>query len=240
VTESKGLKGKEMKARKSRIAAAAEWRLLSLLFERPRPGWHEEVSALAAEVDDRVLQEAACAASAATEGEYLRWFGPGGAVSPRAVTYRPFEDPGQILADLTMQFDAFAFRPHREDPLDHIAVEVGFVGFLFLKEAYAVTRGDRDGARRVHAAREHFLDTHLAPLAAGVHQQLAALDRSYLWCGIEALAAWLGHRLAVPGPSPHRPPEFEACAGCPGPGASDAADVYDLRGPQSDNGPGWR
>ena len=40
------------------------------------------------------------AVRSATEGDYLRLLGPGGLVSPREVTYQPFADPGQLLAEL--------------------------------------------------------------------------------------------------------------------------------------------
>ena len=34
-----------------------------------------------------------------------------------------------------------------EVPADHIAVELGFAGYLAMKQAYALTSGDRAGAR---------------------------------------------------------------------------------------------
>jgi nitrate reductase assembly molybdenum cofactor insertion protein NarJ len=204
-----------MTARRTRLAQAAEWRLLGLLFERPRPGWHAEVAALAVEVQDQQLRQAAHAASAATEGEYLAWFGPGGTLSPRAVTYRSFEDPGQILADLTMWFDTFAFQPQREDPPDHLAVEVGFVGFLLLKEAYAVACGDAAGARQLRAARGRFLEAHLAALVAGVCRQRAAMGATYLGRSVDALAQRLGKRLAAAAAAA-QPPRFDGCAACTG------------------------
>jgi hypothetical protein len=214
-----------MTARRSRLGQAAEWRLLSLLCERPRAGWHEEVTALAAEVHDRRLRRAARTAMRATEGEYLRWFGPGGTVSPRAVTYRPFEDPGQILADLAVWFDAFAFRPRHEDPLDHVAVEAGFVGFLLLKEAYAAACHQRDAAKRLRAARARFVAVHLAPLLAGLHQRLAAFGTSYPALCIEALAMRAGPpaRAAVSLPHPAFP--SAGCAPC----AAHALGVVDPR-----------
>jgi hypothetical protein len=49
-----------------RIAEAATWRLLGLLLERPRAGWHAEVAALAREIADPALNGAAQSAQAAT------------------------------------------------------------------------------------------------------------------------------------------------------------------------------
>jgi len=81
----------------SRIAHAAEWRLLGLLFERPRDAWRREVANVAQEVADAALSGAAAGAQDATEGHYLAMLGPGGAVSPREVKYRSFEDPGRFV-----------------------------------------------------------------------------------------------------------------------------------------------
>lgn len=95
-------------AEASLITTAAEWRLISLLLQRPRPGWLEEVGALAREVRDERLCAAAAAACDATEGAYLRLIGPGGAVSPREVASQPFQDPGHLLAQLATTYGAFA------------------------------------------------------------------------------------------------------------------------------------
>lgn len=162
------------------IAEAAAWRLIGLLLERPRSGWHQEIAALSHEVRDSALRAAAEAAREATEGEYLRLVGPGGAVSPREVSYRSFEDPGQILAELASIYNAFAFQPHAEEPIDHIAVEVGFVGYLTLKEAFAQAKGDTAAAKTTAAARRHFLENHLASFAAAFAPRLESTGPRYL------------------------------------------------------------
>jgi len=165
------------------IAEAAEWRLIALLLERPRAGWHAEVAALSLEVPARALCEAARAAGNASEGEYLNLVGPGGIVSPREVTYRSFEDPGRILAGLAATYAAFAFQPRAEEASDHLAVEAGFVGYLLLKEAFAVARGDGEAASTTAAARSDFLEAHLTaarPFAerlGGAESYLAAAAR---------------------------------------------------------------
>jgi nitrate reductase assembly molybdenum cofactor insertion protein NarJ len=162
------------------IAAAAEWRLIGLLLERPRRGWHEEVARLAGEVQDGSLRGAAAMARDASEGEYLRLFGPGGVVSPREVTYQPFADPGQLLAELAAVYGAFAFRPQVEEPLDHIAVEAAFVGYLLLKEAFALARGDRAAAATTAKARRDFVAAHLAALGTTFAQRLEDAGPAYV------------------------------------------------------------
>ncbi len=195
------------------IAEAADWRLMGLLLERPRRGWHDEVAALAGEVRTGDLRAAAEVACTATEGEYLSCLGPGGQVSPREVAYQPFADPGQLLAALGSAYNAFAFRPHVEEPLDHVAVEVAFVGYLLLKEAFALAGGNADAAAVTAAARRGFVEAHLAPMAAPFAQRLAPSGPPYLLqCG-QLLAARVPAAPAVQlPPSPLR--DSDACGAC--------------------------
>jgi hypothetical protein len=204
------------------LAAAAAWRLLGVLFERPRPGWHAEVEALAREVTDADLRRAASAAAEAREADYLAVFGPGGAVSPREVSYRGCEDPGAILASLATFHEMFAFRPEREDPIDHLAVEASFAGYLLLKEAYAHARGDAEAAQTAAAGFAQFVNGHLCflaePLAARVQTSGAPTHL------VLAAAALLGR--TGPAPVAHRGPgdlkrdpevfECDGTAGCEG------------------------
>ena len=169
------------------IVEAARWRLTGLLLERPQCGWLDEVQALAAEVEDKDLREAAGAAGEATEGTYLLLFGEGGFVSPREVTYRPMMDPGQILGSIAGFYEAFAFKPRVEDPLDHIAVEAGFIGYFWLKEASALAAGtaakpDRENAEITRTARERFFESHPAHI-------IQPLAERIMETGIEYLAA---------------------------------------------------
>ena len=70
------------------LRAAAEWRLLGLLFSCPQGDWQAEVAALASEVDDQQLKAAADAArTEASEGLYHTTFGPGGPAAAREVSY---------------------------------------------------------------------------------------------------------------------------------------------------------
>ena len=192
------------------VAEAVEWRLLALLLERPRAGWHEEVAGLGREVPDLTLAAAAQNAQEAREGEYLSVLGPGGAVSPREVTYRSYEDPGQLLAELATVYEVWAFQPRAEDPIDHIAVEAGFVGFLFLKEAFAGARHDGQAAAAVAAARRAFIATHLAAIVPPLAQRLEAAGPAYL---VQAAHALVARVPARPATAP-RPPLPDACAAC--------------------------
>lgn len=169
------------------LRKAAEWRLLSLLLERPRPGWPEEIASLAREVDDSCLREAVALSRTAGEETYLALFGPGGSTSPREVAYAGLEDPGRLLAEVMSFYRAFAFMPQAEDPPDHVAVETGFVGYLALKEAYARAHENSDAVQVTQAARDRFIEAHLDRLIRGLTEKLSDSGPAYLIKTIEAL-----------------------------------------------------
>ena len=150
------------------VAAAAAWRLASLLLERPRPEWNRELAKLSSEVGAERLLCAVNEAADATEEMYHSLFGPGGPASPREISYCGYEDPGHVMAQLSTFYRAFSFQPRREEPIDHISVEAGFLGYLFLKEAYAEMRNDAEAAAVTKEARERFVKEHLARCARGI------------------------------------------------------------------------
>jgi TorA maturation chaperone TorD len=181
--------GESSRRDRALIASAAEWRLLAVLLERPRAGWREEIEALAREVPDPELRTAAREARDAREGTYLRLMGPGGSVSPREVTYRPLEDPGWVLADLARYYEAFAFHPRAEDPIDHVAVEADFSAYLLLKEAFARARGDAKGAQVTAEAHTRFFTCHLAAIATPFAERVAEIGPAHLATAARVLAA---------------------------------------------------
>jgi TorA maturation chaperone TorD len=173
---------------KRAMADALDWRLIGLLLERPHSGWIEEAEALAAETPDRQLRDAVRLARGATEGAYLSLFAEGGFVSPRETTWRHREDPGQILADIAGFYEAFAFKPRVEDPLDHIAVEAGFVGYLCLKEARALAHGEEESAETTASARRRFIADHLAHFAEEWADRISATGVPHLSAAAQAIA----------------------------------------------------
>jgi hypothetical protein len=182
------------------VATAAAWRLIGLLLERPRGDWHEQVAVLAREVHTPTLRAAARAAADAREGAYLSLLGPGGAISPREIAYRGLHDPGQVLAAVAGFYGAFAYRPSSEDPIDHAAVEAGFVGYLRLKEAFALARGDVEGAGTSRDGAARFLEEHVRYWATPLAKRLARSDAPHL-----LLAAREAMRQAGPPPAPAGP-----------------------------------
>ena len=182
---------------------AAWWRLAGLLFERPRPDWREEIAVLADELDDRGLRAAARRAARSNEGAYLRVLGLGGQVPAREIAYRRLGDPGHMMAALNGFYRAFSYHPRAEDPIDHIAVEIGFVGYLRLKEAYARAVGDDDALAITRHALDAFLRDHLGPFAFGLAERLRASAAPHL-AGLARRVTRRLESLGVrPAPAPH-------------------------------------
>ena len=177
------------------LGEATAWRLLGLLFERPREGWRQEVESLRPAVCDADIAAAVEAArEEATEGLYLAVLGPGGVASPREVAYRGMGDPGQILSDILAFHEAFAFCPEAEEPPDHVAVEAGFLGYLCLKQAFARMRGHEDEAEIAAQAAARFCEEHLSSLAWPLADRLEKTEVQYLALAARALARRTGPR----------------------------------------------
>ncbi len=211
------------------LRQAAEWRLIGLLFECPVGTWRDDIVALAREGDDPLLGSAVThALEEASEGLYHSTFGPGGPAPPREVTYVQAIPLGYLLSELTAFYDAFAYRPVTRESPDHVSVEAGFVGYLLLKEAYAVTRGDHGQASVTADAAATFMREHLATLAEPLAATLDASSLAYLAEAGRALANRVG-----PPPSatvsPHgarllpviQPLEDEDEIACAGTGSAD-------------------
>ncbi len=193
------------------LRESAVWRLLSLLFERPRAGWYEEVDALEGIAADPALSAAvAVAREEACEEAFLGILVPA-AVSPREVTWQK-GDAGSLLAELQATYEAFAFAPKTEEAPDHVSVEAGFVGWLLLKEAYARAAELPEAAAITAEARERFVRTHVSRLAAALAQGLPRWDVRYLTLAAEALAARAGAPPEEKSLDAAPPPCPEGCA----------------------------
>ena len=203
------------RAPESAVAAAAEWLLIGLLFQRPRPGWMREIDSVAGEVQDAALRAAVAAAVPTTESEYLDVLGPGGVVSPREVAYRGREDPGAILADVSSFYAAFAFHPQAEDPLDHIAVMCGFAGYLRLKEAFAEANGNSASARTCAVALARFIAEHLRYVAEPLCAKIEMLSPvPHLLLAARALLQRTGPAPAPYADSVDADGDIPGCDGC--------------------------
>lgn len=209
------------------LRRAAAWRLIGLLFERPRDGWWDEVSALATEVGDELLAQAVEEARGGDQRFYLHCLGPGGYASPRESAHRGRVDPGALLAELRGFYAAFAFAPPGDDPPDHVAVEAGFMSYLALKVAFGLANDLTAEAELTAAAADRFLAEHLRAFALPLRDRLATGGDSYLVTAAHAMVA----RTGPPEAEPYADPELEpnlicGLAGCAAVPEEDPSDVF--------------
>mgnify|MGYP001171431128 FL=1 len=163
------------------LAEAAEWRLISLLFDCPSNDWLRQVEDLAGPVTDKKLKRAAKAAQKeASEGLFHSIFGPGGPAPGREVSYRGWVQPGYMLAELNSFYEAFSYKPTTNEVPDHVAVETGFIAYLRLKELFALENGDNESADVTSRAAITFVDDHISKYAQRLSKLLAASGINYL------------------------------------------------------------
>lgn len=172
---------------------AAEWRLISLLFDCPKGDWFKQVDELGRQVTDKRLKKAAKAAcKEASEGLFHSIFGPGGPAPGREVSYRSWVEPGQLLSELSAFYSAFSYHAGSGEVPDHVAVETGFVAYLRLKELYARENGDDESAEITADAAGSFTADHLAKYAQKLKKLLAVSGIEYLQLASDALFERVG------------------------------------------------
>lgn len=181
------------------LREAAEWRMLSLLFECPGTQWRAQLGALAQEVGDPALHAAAVIAiDEACEGDYHSILGPGGPAPAREVSYHETIQLGYLISEITSYYNAFAYRPVTQEALDHVSLEVGFVGFLRLKEAFALACGEPQAAALARDAAKGFINDHLSCVAKPLATSLASSGVAYLANTANALLARVGPPRTLP------------------------------------------
>lgn len=182
------------------LKEAAVWRLVSLLFECPTQEWIEQVTTLAREAGEPALAAAAeTARNEATPALYHSTFGPGGPAGPREVSHQRGVLAGTVLAEIRSLYEAFAYRPSADEPPDHVAVEAGFVAYLYLKQAYARARGDSAHSELCAEVAHRFIREHLSRIAEPLAASLACSGIVYLTGAAEALRSRAGPAPADPG-----------------------------------------
>lgn len=160
---------------------AAEWRLLSLLFDCPDNEKLEQIDSLGRTVTDKKLRRAAkLAQTQASEGLFHSIFGPGGPAPGREISYRGWVQPGYMLSELSSYYDAFSYKPKTYEVPDHVTVETGFIAYLRLKEAFAIESSDQENAAITAEASEAFIDEHLSKYAEQMSKILANSGIEYL------------------------------------------------------------
>lgn len=199
------------------LTEAAEWRLLGLLFEYPAGEWQQQVAALAREVADPLLSEAASLALAgATEGAHHSIFGPGGPAPAREASYRTGVQLGYLMAEISSVYEAFGYHPASPESPDHAAVEIGFIAYLKLKQVYAESGGREEEARLCQQAVDYFTREHLSVIAAPLAERLEPSAPAWLALAGRALLERAGPPEAVPAfPLPDLEDDELTCAAAP-------------------------
>jgi nitrate reductase assembly molybdenum cofactor insertion protein NarJ len=175
------------------LAEAAEWRLISLLFDCPSNEWFGQVADLGKQVSDKHLKKASRKAQKqASEGLYHSIFGPGGPAPAREISYRGWVQPGYMLSELSSFYNAFSYKPKTNEVPDHIAVETGFIAYLRLKEVFALECGESENAEITSAASKTFIDEHLSKFVEKLSKLLASSGIDYLGLASAALFERVG------------------------------------------------
>jgi nitrate reductase assembly molybdenum cofactor insertion protein NarJ len=182
---------------------AAEWRLISLLFECPSDARRTAIAALMSEVGDAGLKSAAQdALEEASEGLFHHTFGPGGPAPAREATYHQTLQLGYLMSELQAYYNAFAFHPVTAEPPDHVSVEAGFIAYLRMKEAYALACQDQERAATAAESAQRFVQEHLANLAQPLADRLEGSGIAYLAKAGVALLSRVGPPPASVSPLP--------------------------------------
>ncbi len=181
------------------LQEAAEWRMLGFLFECPTEHWRKQIGALAPEIQDAGLRAAAEQAQIeSTEGDYHSIVGPGGPAPAREVSYHDTIQLGYLVSELTSYYQAFSYLPSTMEALDHVSVEAGFLGYLRLKQAFALANGEAERAAVVADAAKRFISDHLSYVAQPLAASLAQSGVGYLASAGEALLARVGPPRTLP------------------------------------------
>lgn len=157
---------------KNLLTVGAGWKFFSLLFRCPSDVAALSVGTLIGELEPELRHEARVLSrlirNPHTEGAYHALLGSGGPVSPYESDYRnPGEEgmreKGVVLGDVAAFYKAFMFEPSKEllEAPDHVAVELAFMSYLKLKEAYALMCDEHEACEICREAEENFLDEHL-------------------------------------------------------------------------------
>lgn len=163
------------------LSEAARWRLFGLLFEYPDDPWRSRLQALLPDLRQENLRAMAYAAlEHSTPGLHIALFGPAGSVPVREVTYQGGVQFGYLMAELSAYYEAFGYRPAIGEADDHLAVELGFLAYLKMKEALAIASDSADHAAVTAEAAGAFLKDHVAVMAEPVAKALEVFAPDYL------------------------------------------------------------
>lgn len=178
---------------KELLSEAAEWRLLGLLFEYPTDAWRAQVTALLPDLrEEEMRRMGEEALEVAKPGLHIALFGPAGTVPVREVTYQGGVQFGYLMAELAAYYSAFGYAPAGGETDDHLSVELGFMAYLKMKQAFALAAGAAKDAEVTEAAAAEFVKEHLATMGEPVANRLENFAPDYLIAAGRRVAARVG------------------------------------------------
>ncbi len=160
---------------------AAQWHVLELLFQCPSAEWRRRILELRPECKHEQLTLAIdIALEIASEGAYHSIMGPGGPAPAREASYIDTMQLGYLMSELNAIYDAFGFHPETFEIVDHVSVQAGFMGFLRLKEAFALSAQQDEQAALVRDCAAEFLRGHISHIGEPLCAALEACGYDYL------------------------------------------------------------
>lgn len=155
------------------LTMAANWQFFSLLFQYPDSKVIHRTNSLCQEILPSLQPKANKIASILSPEQaavYHVLIGSAGSISPYESDYQipgqeGIHDKGAILGDVAAFYKAFRFEyatDFQEVP-DHVAVELAFLGYIKLKEAYALAIENQEDYQICSDAEKKFLNDHLLP-----------------------------------------------------------------------------
>jgi nitrate reductase assembly molybdenum cofactor insertion protein NarJ len=161
---------------------AVEWKLLSLLFMRPTKNWIARLNLAVRETKNAELQVTVKAAKNESFpiDLYETTFSPEGMLSLRESTYNKNISFEHYFTQLPALYEKFDYQPEFSGSPDHLAIELGFVSHLCLKQAFGKILGHHERSKIEGDVSERFIQTHLCSVAMPVAHALQKNSESYL------------------------------------------------------------
>ena len=209
------------------LERAASYRYLSLLFVPPTQEVSDELVSLAGSVDPSLRDDAEALGKStgrALQGLFHKVLGAAGQVPDGECGYddNTAGGRGPLLADVAGFYRAFAFEAPAGQTMDHAACELGFMGWLAMKEAFARHEGDEEHRSITEDARHRFVKDHLgrwmlaflermAQVAEGTHYEAVATLSSRTLKALEGAEALSHPSRRKRLPVIDDPPDVDAC-----------------------------
>lgn len=153
------------------LESAANWKFFSLLLQYPNAEVIKKAKSLSQEILPSLqpdAQELINLFSSYQEAVYHILLGSAGTVSPYESDYQisgqeGIHDKGAVLGDIAAFYKAFGydFSIEMKEAPDHAAIELAFLSYLKLRQAYSLNQGKEEIYQLCCDAEKKFLSEHL-------------------------------------------------------------------------------